>query len=106
MFMRVAVPEFGAFSMALARVGMAAIIMLGIVAALRQSIHFRARWKTYVAIGAINTALPFIAYSFAAKHIPAGYSAIANSTRRSVALSSFCGSEKLCSCSWLMVRRG
>ncbi len=80
MFMRVAVPEFGAFSMALARVGMAAIIMLGIVAALRQSIHFRARWKTYVAIGAINTALPFIAYSFAAKHIPAGYSAIANST--------------------------
>ena len=80
MFMRVAVPEFGAFSMALARVAMAAIIMLAIVAALRQSIHFRARWKTYLAVGAINTALPFIAYSFAAKHIPAGYSAIANST--------------------------
>ncbi|MBP6530091.1 MAG: DMT family transporter, partial [Burkholderiales bacterium] len=80
MFMRVAVPEFGAFSMALARVAIAAVIMLGIVAALRQSIHFRARWKTYLAIGAINTALPFIAYSFAAKHIPAGYSAIANST--------------------------
>jgi drug/metabolite transporter (DMT)-like permease len=80
MFMRVAVPEFGAFSMALARVAMAAVIMLAIVAALRQSIHFRARWKTYLAVGAINTALPFIAYSFAAKHIPAGYSAIANST--------------------------
>lgn len=80
MFMRVAVPEFGAFSMAAARVGLACVIMLAIVAALRQSLDFRRRWKTYLAVGAVNTAIPFIAYSFAAQHIPAGYSAIANST--------------------------
>jgi drug/metabolite transporter (DMT)-like permease len=80
MFMRVAVPEFGAFSMAAARVGLACLIMLGIVAALRQPLNFRARWKTYLAVGGVNTAIPFIAYSFAAQHIPAGYSAIGNST--------------------------
>jgi drug/metabolite transporter (DMT)-like permease len=80
MFMRVAVPEFGAFSMAAARVGLACVMMLLLVAVLRQSLDFRARWKTYLAIGAVNTAIPFIAYSFAAQHIPAGYSAIANST--------------------------
>ena len=80
MFMRVAVPEFGAFSMAAARVGLACIIMLVIVAVLRQSLDFRARWKTYLAVGAVNTTIPFIAYSFAAQHIPAGYSAIANAT--------------------------
>lgn len=80
MFMRVAVPEFGAFSMAATRVGLACAIMLVLVGALRQSMDFRRRWKTYLAIGAVNTAIPFIAYSFAAKHIPAGYSAIANST--------------------------
>ena len=80
MFMRVAVPEFGAFSMAAARVGFACVIMLGLCAVLRQSLDFRKRWKTYLAIGAVNTAIPFIAYSFAAQHIPAGYSAIANST--------------------------
>ena len=80
MFMRVAVPEFGAFAMAAARVGVACVIMLVIVAALRLPLEFRARWKTYLVIGAVNTTIPFIAYSFAALHIPAGYSAIANST--------------------------
>jgi drug/metabolite transporter (DMT)-like permease len=80
MFMRVAAPEFGVFSMAAARVGLACLMMFVLVAALRQSLDFRARWKTYLAIGAVNTAIPFIAYSFAAQHIPAGYSAIANST--------------------------
>ena len=80
MFMRVAVPEFGAFSMAATRVGLACVIMLVLVVALRQSIDFRQRWTTYLAVGAVNTAIPFIAYSFAAQHIPAGYSAIANST--------------------------
>lgn len=80
MFMRVAVPEFGAFSMAAARVGLACVIMLLLVAALRHSLAFRAHWKTYLAVGAVNTAIPFVAYSFAAQHIPAAYSAIANST--------------------------
>ena len=79
MFMRVAAPEFGAFSMAAARVGLACVIMLALVAALRQSLEFRKRWKTYLAVGAVNTAIPFVAYSFAAIHISAGYSAIANS---------------------------
>ena len=80
MFMRVAAPEFGAFAMAAARVSIASVFMLVIVAALRLPLEFRARWKTYLAIGAVNTTIPFIAYSFAALHIPAGYSAIANST--------------------------
>ena len=70
MFMRVAVPEFGAFSMAAARVGLACLIMLVIVAAFRQTLALGRRWKTYLAVGAVNTAIPFIAYSFAAQHIP------------------------------------
>jgi drug/metabolite transporter (DMT)-like permease len=80
MLMRVAVPEFGAFSMAAARVTLACLIMFGLCAALRLPLDFRARWRLYLAIGAVNTAIPFVAYSFAAQHIPAGYSAIANST--------------------------
>ena len=80
MFMRVAVPEFGAFAMAAVRVSLACVIMLALVLALRLPLHLRARWKTYLAVGAVNTTIPFIAYSFAAQHVPAGYSAIANST--------------------------
>ena len=80
MFMRVAVPEFGAISTAAARVGLACVMMFVVMALLRQSFDFRARWKTYLGIGAVNTAIPFIAYCFAALHIPTGYSAIGNST--------------------------
>ena len=80
MFLRVAVPEFGAFAATTTRVVIACVIMLAIVAMLRLPLDFRARWKTYLAVGAVNTTIPFMAYSFAAQHIPAGYSAIANST--------------------------
>jgi len=80
MFMRVAVPEFGAVPMAATRIGLACLIMLLIVAVMRQPFAFRTHWKTYLAVGAVNTAIPFVAYSFAAQHIPAGYSAIGNST--------------------------
>jgi drug/metabolite transporter (DMT)-like permease len=80
MFMRIAVPEFGAFALAGARIAMAAVAMLLLVFILREPTHLKTHWKKYFVIGGINTALPFIAYSFAALHIPAGYSAIANST--------------------------
>lgn len=80
MFMRVAAPEFGVFPLAAARVGLALLIMLGLVLLLRERLGMRRRWRAYLLVGAVNTALPFIAYSFAAQHIPAGYSAIANST--------------------------
>ena len=80
MFMRIAVPEFGALALAAARVGLALVIMAAVALVLRERLGFRRRWRAYLGVGAVNTALPFIAYTFAAQHIPAGYSAIANST--------------------------
>jgi drug/metabolite transporter (DMT)-like permease len=80
MFMRIAVPEFGAFALAGSRIAMAALAMLLLVLILREPLHFKTHWKKYLIVGAVNTAIPFIAYCFAALYIPAGYSAIANST--------------------------
>jgi drug/metabolite transporter (DMT)-like permease len=80
MFMRIAAPEFGAMALAGARVVIACAVMLGMVAVLRYPMHFRSHWKQYLAVGGVNTAIPFIAYCFAALYIPSGYSAIANST--------------------------
>lgn len=80
MFMRIAAPEFGAVPMAASRVLLAVTMMLAALAWLRQSLQLRRYWRRYLVIGAVNTAIPFIAYSYAARHIPAGYSAIANST--------------------------
>ncbi len=80
MFMRIAAPEFGAFALAGARVLMACVVMVAVIAALRYPLHFQTHWKKYLLVGGVNTAIPFIAYCFAALYIPAGYSAIANST--------------------------
>ncbi|MFN3628780.1 MAG: EamA family transporter [Casimicrobiaceae bacterium] len=80
MFLRVAAPEFGVFALAGARVGLAGVLMLAIVLATARTLHWRARWMRYVLVGGVNTALPFLLYGFAALHIPAGYSAIANAT--------------------------
>jgi drug/metabolite transporter (DMT)-like permease len=80
MFMRIAVPEFGAIALAGTRVALACALMIAIVLVLREPSHFKTHWKKYLFVGGVNTAIPFIAYCFAALYIPSGYSAIANST--------------------------
>ncbi len=80
MFMRIAAPEFGALATAGARVTLACAMMIICVIAMRQSMRLRTHWKKYIVVGGVNTAIPFIAYSFAALYIPSAYSAIANST--------------------------
>ncbi len=80
MFLRIAAPEFGTFATAGARVGIACAIMLAVVFAMRLTFPLREKWRRYLAIGAVNTAGPFVLYCFAALHIPAAYSAIGNST--------------------------
>jgi drug/metabolite transporter (DMT)-like permease len=80
MFMRIAVPEFGALATAGARVTLACAMMILCLLAMKQSMRLRTHWKKYIVVGGVNTAIPFIAYCFAALYIPSAYSAIANST--------------------------
>jgi drug/metabolite transporter (DMT)-like permease len=80
MFMRIAAPEFGAIALAGVRVVIACALMIAMVLIMREPTHFKTHWKKYVVVGGVNTAVPFIAYCFAALYIPSGYSAIANST--------------------------
>ena len=40
----------------------------------------RAHWRDYLAVGIINTALPFALFSFAAQHVAASTAAILNAT--------------------------
>lgn len=42
--------------------------------------EWQKHWKHHLFIGVLNSAIPFFLFSFAAMHIPAGYSAILNST--------------------------
>ena len=42
-------------------------------------LQWRRHWKQFLVVGLSNAAIPFLMYAFAARHIPASYSAILNS---------------------------
>lgn len=78
-FMRVLAPELGPVLTAELRVLIAGLALLGFFAIIRFDVQWRKHWKLYLLIGALNSALPFFLFSFAARHIPASYSVILNS---------------------------
>ncbi|HYD63017.1 MAG TPA: EamA family transporter [Noviherbaspirillum sp.] len=80
LFMRIVAPVLGALWTAEVRVAIAGIAMLAFMLFTRRNMNFRANWKHYLALGTLNSALPFALFSYAALTLPAGYSAILNAT--------------------------
>ncbi|MPV86960.1 DMT family transporter [Ostreibacterium oceani] len=81
MFMRIGVPEFGAFSFAGLRLLMAGLIlspMLFLVARRRQ--EFKANWLRLSAIALLNLAIPFTLFAIAAHSINASTASVLNAT--------------------------
>ena len=79
-FMRALAPTLGPVITAELRVLIAAIALIIYFAALKFNLQWRQYWKHYFLIGAVNSALPFFLFSFAALHIPGSLSAILNSS--------------------------
>lgn len=80
MFMRMLAPVFGPVWTADFRVLIAGIALLLYYRIIGLKLDWRKDGKDYLIIGIGNSALPFCLFSFAALHIPAGYSAILNAT--------------------------
>ncbi|MCX6826623.1 MAG: DMT family transporter [candidate division Zixibacteria bacterium] len=78
-FMRILAPVLGPVVTADLRVLIAGIALILYFHVIRFDPQWRRWWKQYLLIGAINSALPFCLFSFAAIHIPASLSAILNS---------------------------
>ncbi|NOT89164.1 MAG: DMT family transporter [Lysobacter sp.] len=78
MFMRVAAPEFGAMPLVAIRLGLGAIILLPFLWRERRAFD-RRLWPRLALIGAINSAIPFTLFAWAAQRAPAGVGAITNS---------------------------
>jgi drug/metabolite transporter (DMT)-like permease len=78
LFMRIAAPHFGPWCTAELRVGIAALVLTGAALATRRPLMLGHEWRRFLVAGAFNSALPFALFSYAAIHIPAGYSAILN----------------------------
>lgn len=78
-FMRVLAPVFGAVGTANIRLFVGAIFLLIVFKFTGFKIQWRRDWRFLLVVGAINSAIPFSLFSFAALHIPASISVVINS---------------------------
>jgi drug/metabolite transporter (DMT)-like permease len=77
LFMRLAANDFGAVPLVEVRLALGALVLLPFL--WRSRARFpRALWPKIALIGAINSAVPFILFAWAAQRAPAGIGAIAN----------------------------
>ena len=79
LFIRIASPVLGPNVLALARVTLAALTLALLMRSLRQPWPL-AHWRELARIGALSVAAPFVLFSWSALALPAGYSALLNST--------------------------
>jgi drug/metabolite transporter (DMT)-like permease len=78
LFMRTGAGEFGPVALAALRVTGAALVLMPLLAAKGHLAELRTHWRVIGVIGILNSALPFLLFSYAALFIPAGLSAIFN----------------------------
>jgi drug/metabolite transporter (DMT)-like permease len=79
-FMRVAVPALGPVVLAFVRVDVAAVALLALAYAQRRFPPFRTRWRDFAVVGVVNSALPFLLFSYAQQYVTASTGAILNAT--------------------------
>ena len=80
LFMRLGAAEFGVVATAGARVGIASLLLLPILWFSGHGQSLRHNAARILFIGLINSALPFVMFSYAVLHISTGLSAILNAT--------------------------
>src|SRR5262245_57279859 len=80
LFMRVAAPEFGAVPLIAARVGIAAIFLIVVLARLRGLEEIYRNAARLTVLGVINSAVPFTLFAYAVLSITSGFAAVLNST--------------------------
>ena len=80
LFMRVAAPEFGAVPLIAARVGIAAVFLLSVLARRGGLDQLYKNAAQLTLLGAINSAIPFSLFAYAVLSVTAGFAAVLNST--------------------------
>lgn len=86
LFIGVAVPEFGPLYLMLLRVVIAGLIMLGVARLthgegdLRTTLRLREKWRHYLIVGLLNSALPFSLIAYSELRLPVSLASILNST--------------------------
>jgi len=80
LFMRISAPAIGPVWTIAARVGLGAAFMLAVMLSLRRAFGIRQYWKNFLFLGAVNAAIPFLLFAYAALTLTASLLAILNAT--------------------------
>jgi drug/metabolite transporter (DMT)-like permease len=80
LFMRVAVPEFGAIPAMALRAGIGAVILAPLLLAVSRRDEFTAKLGHIAIVSFFGTALPFVLFGYAMAELSAGFGAVLNST--------------------------
>ena len=80
LFLRVAAPVLGALPTTFVRVLLGAAGLALLLVALRLRPRFGGKLAATLALGVVNSGIPFLMFALAARSLPAGYSAILNAT--------------------------
>ena len=81
LFIRIASPVLGPVLLIELRVLIAGVALLFYMLMTRSSLDLRARWKYYLVIGIINSAIPFTLIATAELYLTAGLAATLNANR-------------------------
>jgi len=77
LFMRVAAKDFGAIPLVEVRLGLGSLVLLPFLWRARSQFPLKL-WPKLAIIGAVNSAIPFMLFAWAAQRAPAGIGAISN----------------------------
>ncbi|MBN9459828.1 MAG: DMT family transporter [Burkholderiales bacterium] len=80
LFIRVAAPQFGPFSLMGLRTGIGALVLMPFVARTGGMRELRANAWAIAWVGLLNAALPFVLFGYAMLYLDAGFSSILNAT--------------------------
>ncbi|MGA9174615.1 MAG: DMT family transporter [Thermoactinomyces sp.] len=80
LFMRVAAPVVGPIFLVALRLGFAFLALFLYGLTIKKGLGFIGCWRKYIALGAINAAIPFVLISFSEVFLPASFAAILNAT--------------------------
>lgn len=80
LFMREAAPAFGPVALVQVRVTLAAVILAALLFARGGGAALRARAAPLVFVGVMNSALPFVLFTYATLYVTGGFAAILNAT--------------------------
>lgn len=78
MFYAYLTPIFGVFLTVAARLLIAGVVLVVLFSLQKRPLAFRSSWRIFLAVGVLNSAIPFVLYSWAALRIPSSVEVVLN----------------------------